>query len=237
MKLVIGNQKSYLNKDTINNFVNNINEFERNNVILCPSDIFLTEFNKTNILLGSQNISIYDNGAFTGEISVEQIKSLGVNFSIVGHSERRELFGETIEDTNIKIKKLLDNKIIPILCIGESKEEKENGQTKEVILKELLGAFKNVDNNLIEKVIIAYEPIWSIGTGIIPTNEEIENISKYIRDFIRENYNSYCILLYGGSVNLKNIDELNKIEVVDGYLIGGASTKVDDFIEIIKKCS
>jgi len=236
MKLVVGNQKSYLDKNKMDDFIKGIEKIKGSNVILCPSSIYLNEFNKSDILLGSQNVSKYDSGATTGELSWEQLKSIGVNFSIVGHSERREKLNESIEDTKIKVSKLLENKMVPILCVGETKEERDANQTKAVILNELEGALKDLDNDSIQKVIIAYEPIWSIGTGVIPSNNEIEEISKYIRDFIKDKYNGSNILLYGGSVSVKNIDELNKIDIVDGYLIGGASTKIDEFIQIIEKC-
>ena len=126
--------------------------------------------------------------------------------------------------------------MIPILCIGETKEEKDKGITKDIITKELDGAFKELSLELIEKVIIAYEPIWAIGTGITPTNDEIEDVVKYIRDYLNDSYRVANIILYGGSVNSANIDELNKLSIIDGYLIGGASTKADEFKEIINKC-
>lgn len=236
MKLVIGNQKNYLSDTQIQEFKRNFQKVADSNFILCPSSIYFHEFKNADVLLGSQNVSLYDSGANTGELSCEQLKSIGVNFSIVGHSERRKQFNETIEDTNVKIKNLLNHKMIPILCIGETKEEKDSGKTKEVLLQELEGAFKNIDNKLIDKIIIAYEPIWSIGTGVVPTNNEIEEISMYIRDFVRDNYGCATILLYGGSVNLKNIDKLNEIDIIDGYLIGGASTKINELSQIIDKC-
>jgi len=236
MKLVIGNQKCYLDKSEIEKFKLGIKEINSNNFILCPSNIYLSEFNECNFLLGSQNISKYDKGATTGEVSCEQLKSMGINFSIVGHSERRELFNETIYDTKTKVKKLLENKMIPILCVGETKEERDSLKTKTVIFEELEGALLELEKELIEKVIIAYEPIWSIGTGVIPSNGEIEEVINSIKEFLQSNFNSANTVLYGGSVSIKNIDELNKIKVVDGYLIGGASTRVDELIEIIEKC-
>lgn len=235
MKLIVGNQKSYMNSKSIDDFLDGIS-FTTNNVVVCPSSIYFNKFNDINVLLGSQTVSNYDSGAMTGELSCEQLKSINVHFSIVGHSERREKTHESIEDTNIKVKNLLDNKMIPILCVGETKEERDNNKTKEVIEKELVGAFKDITSNLLQNVIIAYEPIWAIGTGVIPSNLEIEEIVKYIKDFVKEQYNTSNIVLYGGSVNSKNIDELNKIYIVDGYLIGGASTKKQEFMEIIEKC-
>lgn len=236
MKIVVGNHKAYLDSDAMDKFLLDMGALNSNNVIICPSFIYLDRFKDKNILLGSQTVSNYEIKATTGELSAEQLKSAGVDFSIVGHSERRQLLHESIDDTNIKIKQLLKNKMIPILCIGETKEEKDKGITKDIITKELDGAFKELSLELIEKVIIAYEPIWAIGTGITPTNDEIEDVVKYIRDYLNDSYRVANIILYGGSVNSANIDELNKLSIIDGYLIGGASTKADEFKEIINKC-
>jgi len=236
MKLVVGNQKCYMDNSKIQEFKSGINNLESDNFILCPSSVFFHEFNDTKVVLGGQNISICDGGAATGELSCAQLKSLGIRYCIVGHSERREMFSESIEDTNVKVKKMLEHDIIPILCVGETKEEKEQGKAKDILLNELSGAFNDMDSNLVNKVIIAYEPIWSIGTGLIPSNQDIEDIAIYIKEFVQNKYNTTIKLLYGGSVNLKNIDELNKISLVDGYLIGGASTKIAEIVEIINKC-
>lgn len=236
MKLVIGNQKSYMDKENIKSFVKELGNIKSDNVIICPSFIYLNEFDDVDVLLGSQNVSNYDNGEITGEVSSKQLKSMGINFSIVGHSERRQKLNESIEDTNIKIKNLLNKDMIPILCVGETKEEKDIQKTKEIIFKELDGAFKDLLMNDIGKVIVAYEPIWSIGTGVIPSNDEINDIVKSIREHIAKEYRTDNVVLYGGSVNLKNIDELNKVDLIDGYLIGGASTKIDEFLQIIDKC-
>lgn len=236
MKLIVGNQKSYLNSRDMDEFLLGIGALHSNTVVICPSFIYLDRFKDQNILLGSQTVSNYETGATTGELSAEQLKSIGVDFSIVGHSERRQKLNESINDTRIKIKQLLKNKMIPILCIGETEEEKDKGLTKNVLVEELEGAFKDLSLELVEKVIIAYEPIWAIGTGVTPTNDEINDVVKYLRDYLTTKYKVANIILYGGSVNEKNIDELNKLNIIDGYLIGGASTKVDEFKEIINKC-
>lgn len=236
MKLVVGNQKSYLDKNKIDEFVVNIRNVKSNNVIVCPSSIYFNDFKESSILLGSQNVSNYGLGATTGELSCEQLKSVGINISIVGHSERRAMLGESISDTNIKVKRLLENEMIPILCVGETLEERNQNKTEEVVFNEIKGAFESIDKSLIGKIIIAYEPIWAIGTGVVPTNKEIENTIKNIKRFLSDNYNCSNLVLYGGSVSGKNIDELNKVSSIDGYLIGGASTKIDEFLEIIEKC-
>lgn len=236
MKLVVGNQKSYLELDKVKEFVKGLSSISNENVVVCPSSIFLSEFLELDILFGAQNVSNYGSGATTGELSSKQLKSAGVDFCIVGHSERREKLNESIEDTNIKVKNLLSEKIVPILCVGETLEQKQQNLTKEIIFKEIDGAFKDLLMNYMEKIIIAYEPLWAIGTGITPTKEEILDVTKSIKDYIKTNYHTSNLVLYGGSVNPSNIDELNTIDIVDGYLIGGASTKVEEFLQIINKC-
>ena len=144
------------------------------------------------------------------------------------------------EDSNIileKIKRLLENDIIPVLCIGESFEEKENDITKDVVGKEIIEVFSGLDKTQIQKIIIAYEPIWSIGSGLIPKAEEIEEMLSYIKDFVMEKYDSSVKVLYGGSVNKDNIQMLDEISVIDGYLIGGASAKADEFLYIMRENS
>jgi len=236
MKLVVGNQKNYLTKDKLIEFLKGLGNIKNENVIICPSSIYLNEFENVDVLLGGQNVSCYDSGANTGELSSEQLKSVGVKFCIVGHSERRQKLNETIEDTNIKIKKLLEQGIIPILCIGETKDEKDCGKTKDVLFEEIDGAFNDLFINSISKIVIAYEPIWSIGTGVTPTNEEINEIATSIREHLNKNHKTDNLILYGGSVSPSNIEELNTVKTIDGYLIGGASTKSNDFLQIIDKC-
>lgn len=236
MKLVVGNQKNYLTKEKALEFIKGLGNIKNDNVVICPSSIYVSDFQNVGVLLGGQNVSRYDSGANTGELSSEQLKSMGLNFCIVGHSERRRKQHESIMDTNIKVRKLLDDGIVPILCIGETKEEKYNGKTQDVLFEELDGVFNDMLISSMSKIIIAYEPIWSIGTGVTPANDEINEIVSNIRKYLNKKYNSDNLILYGGSVNLNNIEELNKIKSVDGYLIGGASTKVNEFLQIIDKC-
>lgn len=234
MKLIVGNQKSYLNNYQLDRFIDKSKNIKANNVIICPSSIYLDRFKNTRFLLGSQNVSNYNSGSSTGEISAEQLKSIGVDFSIVGHSERRQKQQETIEDTNIKIKRLLEQNITPILCVGELKVERENNTYKDVILSQLEGALKNFSTTSVEKIIIAYEPLWAIGTGILPSNEEIREMAKYIKEVINNNYGCDIKILYGGSINKHNISILKEIKAIDGYLIGKASTNIDELKAIIE---
>ena len=208
------NNKSNLEKNEFINYLNELKNIQTSStLILCPTYLNIPLVN-TDILLGSQNVSKNDNGAYTGEISATQLKQFNVKYSIVGHSERRQYQKETNEDIKEKIDKLLENGITPILCIGESKEERENNTYKEVLKEEL----SILDTN--SNVIIAYEPIWSIGTGIIPTNEEITEVFTLIKSILPNNK-----VLYGGSANVDNIDTLKEIDLIDGYLLGGLSLK------------
>ncbi len=237
MKLIVGNQKSYLNSDAVDIFIDNLNTIQKkDNILICPSSIYIERFIQGDIRTGCQNVSKNKNGGYTGELAVEQLKSIGVSFALVGHSEVRKNFHETIEDTNIKILKLIANDIVPILCVGETDEERENNETIDVILRQIQGALEGLSTYDIKKVIIAYEPVWAIGTGNVPSNEDIEEVVATISDFFFDNYQFKAIILYGGSVNPNNIDTLNEIKGIDGYLIGGASSKIDEFIEIINKC-
>ena len=237
MKLVVGNQKTYLNRNDVLNFIEATKEGNCANSIICPSYVYLDLYlDKSKYMIGAQNVSEKGNGASTGEISAEQLNSLGVSYSIVGHSERRSDQHETSDMLYNKIVKLLENDIIPIFCVGEHLEEKERNVTKDVVGKQIMEVFDRLDKSNMEKIVIAYEPIWSIGTGKIPTNEEIIDVTNYIKDLIQDKYEKRNIVLYGGSVNKDNIDILNTIDVVDGYLIGGASTKPAEFMYIMSKC-
>ncbi len=237
MKLVIGNQKTYLNRTEALDFIRETSDVDCSRAIVCPSDIYLDLFlERSKYVVGAQNCSCKGNGASTGEISAEQLNSLGVSYSIVGHSERRADQHETSDLFVLKINKLIENNIIPIFCVGENLDEKERNATKDVVGRQILEVFDNLDVNVMEKIIIAYEPIWSIGTGKIPTNPEIEDVTNYIKDLIQDKFGKRVAVLYGGSVNMKNVDTLNEIDVVDGYLIGGASTKPEEFKYIMSKC-
>jgi len=234
-KIVIGNQKMYMNKEEVFAFIDMLKatNMKDKQVIVCPTYPFLEYYNDV-VVVGAQNVSINDNGAYTGEVSASQLKSLNIPYCVVGHSERREYSHETDEEINKKVLKLLDNGITPILCIGEKLEERQNKLTETVIKNELTGDLNNLSPELVEKIIIAYEPIWAIGTGLTPTLEEIDESMKFIKTYVTDNYNvSKVTVLYGGSVSDKNIDELNTVESIDGYLIGGASSKPAAFQYII----
>ena len=205
----------------------------KNKVILCPTFLNISHFDLNNVELGAQNVSSNEQGAYTGEVSAQQLQSEQVKYCIVGHSERRKYQQETDEEINQKIIRLLECNIVPILCVGETKEEREKQLEKNIIEKELKKALENLTDEQKEKIIIAYEPIWSIGTGLIPSNTEI----KEVINLIKTNYPNNKVL-YGGSANEKNIDELKKIREIDGYLIGGMSLhpeKIQEFLQKLKK--
>lgn len=215
------NNKSNLEKDEFLNYIEELKKIQTNNtLILCPTFLNIPLVDNT-ILLGSQNVSSKDNGAYTGEISATQLKTQNVKYSIVGHSERREYQKESNNDIKEKVNKLLENNITPILCIGETLDERKNNKYKEV-LKEELSILDDLNDEVKSNIIVAYEPIWSIGTGVIPTNSEIEEVFRFIKDMLPNSK-----VLYGGSANETNIDVLNQISLIDGYLLGGLSLKLD----------
>ena len=226
------NNKSNLNKNEFTNYLLQLNKIVTNHkLILCPTflNIPRADLENKNYLLGAQNVSSNSSGAFTGEISAEQLKEENVKYCIVGHSERRLLQKESLKEISSKIKNLQEQNIIPILCVGETKEEKEDNRTIDVIKREILSAIENQID--IEKIIIAYEPIWAIGTGVIPKNEEIKKVISEIKKILPSNK-----VLYGGSCNENNIKELNNITEIDGYLLGGISLKINNLQELLLNC-
>lgn len=224
------NNKSNLTKEEFLKYQEDIQKlnFRTSNVILIPSNIYLATANIPNISLGSQNVSMYEMGPHTGEVSASQLRQLGVSYCLVGHSERRKEQHETNIEIRNKIKNLLNQGIIPILCIGETKEEKNTAHT--VIYQELQEALIGLTEEELKKVIIAYEPVWSIGTGLIPTSTEIESIVTKIKETYPNN-----LVLYGGSVTLENIEKLTQENAVDGYLLGGLSLQLDKVQILIDK--
>ncbi len=192
----------------------------------------------SNIKVGAQNMYFEDKGAFTGEVSAAMIKEAGAELVILGHSERRNIFGETNELISKKLKKAVNSGLRPILCIGEKLEEREAGKTEEVLENQLKGSLAGINEEEMENIVIAYEPVWAIGTGKTATPEQAESAHKFVREVISEIYSDSTaentIIQYGGSVKPENIDELMASPNIDGALVGGASLKAESFERIVK---
>ena len=210
-------------------------------VILCVPyiDLFYCLMNAqgTNIKIGAQNMHFAENGAYTGEISPKMLKSIGVEYVIIGHSERRAYYGETDESVNKKIKAAFENELKPIVCVGETLEEREAGKTEEIITTQTRLALEGLDKEQVKATIIAYEPIWAIGTGKTATSDDANNSIKSIRAEIAKIYGedvaSEVIIQYGGSVKSSNAKELFETSDIDGGLVGGASLKPEEFSKIV----
>lgn len=194
-------------------------------------------FAGTEIKVGAQNVHFADEGAFTGEISVSMLEEIGVDFCIVGHSERRQYFGETDETVNKKLKKLFEGPIRPILCVGESLEERDADKAFDVVGGQIKADLEGIDAADVKKLVIAYEPIWAIGTGRTATPDQAEEMCAFIRKTLIELYgeevSDEVIIQYGGSVKPANATEIMSMDEIDGALVGGASLKPKDFMEII----
>lgn len=187
----------------------------------------------TNIKIGAQNISWADSGAFTGEISASMLTYAGANYAIVGHSERRAYFGETDLSVNMRAKKAIEKGITPIICVGETLEIRESGNTEKILETQLQGAFEGFSKEQVQKVIVAYEPVWAIGTGVNATAEQADETIGFIRNWLINRFGNTPKVLYGGSMKASNAKELLS-KNIDGGLIGGASLKAEEFAEIVK---
>lgn len=190
----------------------------------------------TDIKLGAQNMHWEENGAYTGEVSPIMLKELDVDYVILGHSERRQYFNETDETVNKKIKSALSYGIKPIVCIGETLEQREANQEKEIVKYQIINGLKDVDKDEIENIVIAYEPIWAIGTGKTASADDANDMIFFIRETIGELYGDLKNIIriqYGGSVKPDNVTELMEKSDIDGALVGGASLKADDFVKLI----
>ena len=213
----------------------------KNEVILCVpyTDLFyaLLTAQNTNIKIGAQNMHFEESGAYTGEVSGKMLKSINVEYVIIGHSERRQYFAETDETVNKKIKSAFKYGLKPIVCVGETLEQREVGKAVDVITKQTELALEGLSNEQVENTIIAYEPIWAIGTGKTATSEDANNAIKEIRNKISEIYgeetSSKVIIQYGGSVKSSNAKELFNMSDIDGGLVGGASLKAEEFSKIV----
>ncbi len=210
--------------------------------LIAPAYPFLAEALRESfsspLLVAAQDVSLNEDGAFTGEVSVNMLASLGLSHCIVGHSERRQYHNETDAAINTKINKLFAKNITPIVCLGETLAQRDAGQTAEVVLTQLKGCFANIALTDGTELIIAYEPVWAIGTGRTATPDQAQEVHALIRMWIREKYGSAVaenmLILYGGSVKPDNLQDLLSCADIDGGLIGGASLKADDFLAMVK---
>ena len=195
----------------------------------------LTE--KTNIGVGAENVAWADKGAFTGEISAAMLKEVGAKYAIIGHSERRQMFGETDETVNKRTIQALGNGLIPIVCVGETLAEREGNETEAVVKRQTVGAFQGITAEQMASVVIAYEPVWAIGTGKTATDEQANETIAYIRSVLKDLYGektaSIVRIQYGGSMNPGNCKSLMAQPDIDGGLIGGASLKAVDFSKVV----
>jgi len=191
----------------------------------------------TKIKLGAQNVHWADKGAFTGEISAEMLKELKVEYVLVGHSERRQYFAETDETVNKRVKKALEYSLKPIVCVGETLEEREGNKTAAVVTRQVTEAFKGIDKAVLKRIVVAYEPVWAIGTGKTATAQDANDTIAIIRKVLRRLYGRTAAaamrIQYGGSMNAANAKELMGMPEIDGGLIGGASLKAEDFATVV----
>ena len=192
----------------------------------------------SNIKVGAENVAWADKGAFTGEVSAEMLKEVGAEYVIIGHSERRQMFGETDETVNKRTVQALKYGLKPIVCVGETLSEREGGETESIVKRQTLGAFKGLTAEDMKNVIIAYEPVWAIGTGRTATSEQANETIKYIRSVVNEMFGEKTAnalrIQYGGSMNPSNASALMAQPDIDGGLIGGASLKAEDFSKVVK---
>lgn len=213
----------------------------QNEVVLCVpyTDLFyaLLSAQNTNIKIGAQNMHWKESGAYTGEITPKMLKSIGVEYVILGHSERRQYYNETDVTVNLKVKAAFENDLKPIVCVGETLKQRETGVTAEIITNQTRLALEGLTDEQVKNTIIAYEPIWAIGTGKTATSEDANNSIKEIRKEIEKIYGkdvAECVIIqYGGSVKSSNAKELFNMSDIDGGLVGGASLKPDEFAKIV----
>lgn len=243
--IIAGNWKMFKTRDDAIAFIYKVSEAlpsikEVDSVICAQAPLLrcLIKRQGQNLRIGAQNLYYEDEGAFTGEISGKLLQSYNVDYVIIGHSERRNIFHETDEMVNKKIKAALRNELLPIVCVGEHLEERENNLTNQVLSTQIKAAFEGISAIDMENIVIAYEPIWAIGTGKTATADQAEETCGYIRELIKKLYGSVVSeairIQYGGSVKPTNIDEIIAKENIDGALIGGAALDPDKFITMVK---
>ena len=241
---IAGNWKMFKNRAEAREFAEEFKKLYKDTDVqtaICAPftdlETLVEAFAGTDIKVGAQNVHFADEGAYTGEVSVAMLEDLGVDFCIVGHSERRQYFAETDETVNLKLKKLLTGAIRPIMCVGESLDERDAGSAFDRVKSQLQLGLADIDAKDAARIVIAYEPIWAIGTGRTATPEQAEEMCAFIRNTLIELYDEdtadEMIIQYGGSVKPANATDIMNMDEIDGALVGGASLKAKDFMEII----
>ena len=241
--IIAGNWKMHKTIAEALEFVNEVKDRVNNDkveAVICAPFTLLKDLKQatkgTNIKIGAQNMHFEEKGAFTGEISPLMLKELDIDYVVIGHSERREYFNETDETCNKKVLKALEVGIDPILCVGETLEEREAGNTKDVCKVQVEKALENVSKEDLAKVVIAYEPVWAIGTGKTATSEDANDVIAYIREVVANLYGELANevrIQYGGSVKPSNVAEIMNQSDIDGALVGGASLEANDYVELV----
>lgn len=245
-KVVAGNWKMHMDLESgtqlVRDLLGQLTDIKKSRVVFCPPFPLLYPVGEllkdSEFGLGAQNLFWEEKGAFTGEVSASMLKSVGCQYVIIGHSERRKYFGETDETVNRKIHRALTEGLTPIVCVGETLEEREAGKTHEVVQRQVEGAFQGLSAEAVQNLIIAYEPVWAIGTGKNATPEQAVEVHQLIRQILNQKYGEgigeNVTIQYGGSVNEKNAESLLRQPDIDGALVGGASLKADRFAAIVR---
>lgn len=244
--LIAGNWKMNNDVEASLNLVESLKSLSGNfdsnvDVLICPvfTSLYVVKeaLKGTNIKIGAQNMHFEDKGAYTGEVSPVMLKSMEIEYVIIGHSERRQYFNETDETVNKKLKAALKHNIKPILCVGETLEQRECGIEKETVKNQIINDFAGIDKDEAENIVVAYEPIWAIGTGKTASSAQANEMASFIRMCVKEIYDcelsEKIIIQYGGSVNKDNAKEILSQSDIDGALVGGASLKAESFLDII----
>ncbi len=230
--------------DLANALNRELGDVQEVDVVICPAYTALSEVHEvltdSNIRLGAQDLHWENAGAFTGEVSALMLKSVGVEYVIIGHSERRQYFGETNDSVNKKLKAALKNGLLPIVCVGENLKEREAGKTFAVVQNHCEGSLAGLTPDELRQVVLAYEPVWAIGTGKTATPAQAQEVHQFIRGLLGKMFSADAAagvrIQYGGSVTPENIAELIAGEDIDGALVGGASLKGESFVKIVKHC-
>jgi triosephosphate isomerase len=242
---MIGNWKMNQTSEEITSFFSDLKlENNQNNFWIAPQTLHIDKClalaSTTGVLIGSQNCSDQDHGAFTGEVSTDTLMEMGAHFTLVGHSERRAYFQESDAFINSKVAKAIEKGLVPVLCVGETLEEREADKTFDIVLGQVKAGLDSIELNNEAELIVAYEPVWAIGTGKTASPEQAEEVHSKVRDLLVELYGETgkdISILYGGSVKPNNVKELLEKTNINGGLVGGASIKAESFSELCAACS